>query len=107
MLLEDKRAPEALPHPEYLYGQTPDRADVQARLGICRFYENRPEEARRLMEAAVVDMPKDPSLLVHLAKLDVQEGRGAEAERWLRQVLKLDPSDTEALYNLVPALQLQ
>ena len=65
------------------------------------------EEARRLLEAAVQRLPDDPSLLIHLAKLDLQEGRPAEAEQWLRRVLKADPFDAEAGYTLVSALQLQ
>ena len=107
MLLEDKQAPEALPHLERLYRQAPDHPQVQARLGMCRFLQGRAEEARRLMEAAVVHLPDDPALLVDLAKLDLQEGRAAEAERRLRTVLAADPSDTEALYVLASALQFQ
>jgi tetratricopeptide (TPR) repeat protein len=107
MLLEDKRTPEALPHLERLNQQAPGHPQVQGLLGICRFFQNRPEEARQLMEAAVVHLPKDPSLLIHLAKLDLQQGRGADAEKLLLRVLKLDKSDTEALYNLASALQLQ
>jgi Tfp pilus assembly protein PilF len=74
---------------------------------MCRFLQGRPEEARRLMEAAVPHLPGDAALHVSLAKLDLQEGRGAEAERRLRTVLDADPSDTEALYVLASALQLQ
>jgi tetratricopeptide (TPR) repeat protein len=107
MLLEDKQAPEALPHLERLYRQAPDNPEVQARLGMCRFLQNQTEDARRLMEAAVVHLPNDASLLISLAKLDLQEGHGAEAEQRLRKVLQADPSDTEALYSLASALQLQ
>ncbi len=107
MLLDDKRAPEAIPHLEQLYKQEPDNPEVQARLGMCRFYENRPAEARRLMAAAAVHMPKDAALLITLAKLDLQEGRAAEAEARLRQVLAADRSDSEAWYNLSSALQFQ
>jgi len=107
MLLEDKRAPEAIPHLERLYRQAPDHPHVQARLGICRFFENRTDEARQLMEAAVVHLPKDPSLLIHLARLDLQERRADDAEKRLRTVLRADPSDTEALYTLTSVLQFQ
>jgi len=107
MLLEDKQAPEALPHLERLYRQAPNDPHVQARLGMCRFLQGRAEEARQLMEAAVVHLPRDPALIVHLAKLDLQEGRAAEAERWLRVILKTEASDTEALYVMVSALQVQ
>lgn len=107
MLLEDKRAPEALPHLERLYRQAPDNPEVMARLGMCRYYQNRTDEARRLMEAAVVHLPKDAALLTHLAKLDLQQGHGDAAEQRLRTVLQVDPSDTEALYTLVSVLQFQ
>ncbi len=59
------------------------------------------------MEAAVVHLPKDPSLLIHLARLDLQERRAADAEKRLRTVLETDPSDTEALYTLTSVLQFQ
>jgi tetratricopeptide (TPR) repeat protein len=107
MLLEDKQAPEALPHLERLYRQAPDRPDVQARLGMCYYLLNKTAEARRLMEAAVVHLPHDAVLLVYLAKLDLQEGRGAEAEQRLRHAIQIDRSDTEAPYLLATALQLQ
>ena len=107
MLLEDKQAPEALPHLERLMRQAPNDPMVQARMGMCRFLQGRTDEARRLMEGAVVHLPKDPALLVALASLDLQEGRGVEAERRLRTVLETDQSDTEALFVLSSALQLQ
>jgi Tfp pilus assembly protein PilF len=59
------------------------------------------------MEAALVHLPTDVSLLLHLAKLDLQEGHGAEAEQRLRKLLEVDRSDVEALYTLASALQLQ
>jgi tetratricopeptide (TPR) repeat protein len=107
IFLEDKQAPEALPHLERLYRQAPERADVRARLGMCRFLQGQTDEARRLLESAVPKLPNDPALLVYLAKLDIQDGRGPEAEARLRKVLKADPSDAEARYNLGAALRLQ
>jgi tetratricopeptide (TPR) repeat protein len=107
MLIEDKQVPEALPHLERLYDQQPEHPEVMARLGMCRYFQNQPEQARRLMEAALEHLPNDVSLLLHLAKLDLQEGRGAEAERRLRKLLEIDRSDIEALYTLASALQLQ
>lgn len=107
MLLEDKQAPEALPHLERLYKQAPDNAEVQARLGMCRFLQGQADEARRLMEAALVHLPHDPPLLVALANLHLQDGDGVLAEQRLRTVLADDPSDTEALFVLASALQLQ
>jgi tetratricopeptide (TPR) repeat protein len=107
MLLEDKQAPEALPHLERLRELAPDDPQVKARMGICLFLQGRGPEARVLMEEAVVHLPKDPALLVTLANLELQDGQPAKAEARLREVLAKDPSDTEALFVLVSALQVQ
>jgi tetratricopeptide (TPR) repeat protein len=107
MLLEDKQAPEALPHLERLMRQAPDDPRVQARMGMCRYLQGRTDEARQLMEGAAVHLPKDPALLVALASLDLQEGRALDAEKRLRQVLESDPSDTETLFVLASALRFQ
>ncbi|MCI0700617.1 MAG: tetratricopeptide repeat protein [Planctomycetia bacterium] len=106
MHLHDKQAPEAYPHLERLYKQAPNDPRVQARMGMCLFLMGRPE-ARQLMESAVIELPNDASLLIALATLDIQQGRGADAEHRLRIVLADDPADTEALFVLASALQLQ
>lgn len=107
MLLEDKQAPEALPHLERLLRQVPHDPQVQARMGICLFLQGNSSEARRFMELAVPHLPNDPALLVTLANLELQDGRPVEAEARLQTVLKSDRSDTEALFVLVSALQMQ
>jgi tetratricopeptide (TPR) repeat protein len=107
MLLEDKQAPEALPHLERLMRQAPDDPRVQARMGMCRYLQGRSDEARRLMEGAIAHLPKDPALHVALANLDLQEGRATQAEARLRFLLEAEPSDTEALFVLASALRFQ
>jgi tetratricopeptide (TPR) repeat protein len=107
MHLEDKQAPEALPHLERLMRQAGDDPRVQARMGMCLFLQGQREDARRLMSAAVEHLPDDAPLLIALANLDIQEERGADAEARLRRVLKADPSDTEALFVLASALRIQ
>jgi predicted Zn-dependent protease len=105
--LEKSDPPSALPHLERLSRQHPDRPEVLARLGQCRFLQGQTDEARRLLEAAVEKLPNDPSLLVCLGKLDLQENRSAEAEQWLRRAVKADPYDLEAQYTLATCLQSQ
>jgi tetratricopeptide (TPR) repeat protein len=107
MYMEDKQTPEAVAVLEPLYRERPDDPQVMARLGMCRFLEGQSEEARRLMEAALPAMPTDVGLLMSLAKLDLQDGRPADAEARLRVILKSDVSDTEARHQLVSALQQQ
>jgi type IV pilus assembly protein PilF len=107
VLLEDNQLPEALPHLERLYRQVPDDPLVQARLGMARYQQGQMDEARRLMEAAAARLSYDPALHIQLARLDLNEGRAEDAEKRLRDVLKADPSDTEALFALYQAVQAQ
>jgi tetratricopeptide (TPR) repeat protein len=107
ILLDENKAPEAVPHLERLRRQFPDRPDVMARLGHCRFLQGRLKEARCLLETAVKERPEDSPALLHLGKLELQEGRAAEAEQWLLRSLKLEPGDLVARYTLVTSLQVQ
>ena len=108
MLLEEKKVPEVAPHLEILERQAPERVEVKARLGMLRFLEGRSREARQLLEDVEPKLDKnDAAPVVYLARLDVQEGKGADAERRLRKVIALDPTETEARFVLVSALRLQ
>ena len=107
MYLDDKQPAEAIPHLELLRRQFPDRADVKARLGQCYYLQGKHTEARQLLEAAVIDLPDDTPLLLHLGKLDLHDDRAAKSEEWLRRALSKDPSDTDVRNVLVSALQAQ
>jgi Tfp pilus assembly protein PilF len=107
MCMEKSNPLEAQSHLDLLTIQFPDRPDVMARLGQCRFLQGNSEEARRLLEAAVEHMPNDAAVLVYLSRLEMQEGHPAKAESWLRHALEVDPTDAEARFSLVAALQSQ
>jgi tetratricopeptide (TPR) repeat protein len=107
LFLEKSNPPAALEHLEHLRGQFPDRPDIQARMGQCRLLQGKRKEARPLLEAAVEHLPNDAPLLISLAKLELDEERPAKAEQYLRRLLKVDPTDTEAQYVLVTSLRLQ
>lgn len=107
MYLADNKPHDAQPHLERLRQQAPNRADVMARLGQCRYLQGQNAEARRLLEAAVRELPDDQQLLLHLAKLDLQDGKATDAERRLRHIIKLDIAYSEAHYSLHSALQMQ
>jgi tetratricopeptide (TPR) repeat protein len=105
--LERSNPPAAIEHLEWLRKGFPDRPVVTARLGQCFYLEGEVEKARPLLEAAVENLPDDVLLLLTLAKLELQEDRPAEAERWLRHLLQVDPYDQEAEYALFTSLQTQ
>ena len=103
--LETAEIEEAAKNLELLTSQFPDRIDIKARLGQCRFMQGREDDARPLLEAAVKEMPDDPSLLLTLSKLDMVSHNWSQAERWLRHALELDPTDLESRFNLVSCLE--
>ncbi|MBY0228310.1 MAG: tetratricopeptide repeat protein, partial [Gemmataceae bacterium] len=107
LLLGEKETATAAGHLERLHKRHPRRAEVLARLGQCRYQQGETEEARRLLESAVERLPDDPLVLIHLAKLDLEEQMPAQAERWLRKLLALDPADAEGQFTLVKALRKQ
>jgi predicted Zn-dependent protease len=76
-----------------------------ARLGQCRFLQGLEKEARRLLEAAVVDLPEDPAVLLYLAKMDLQDEEPSRAEQRLLGLLRVDPFDTEGRYTLYLCLE--
>jgi tetratricopeptide (TPR) repeat protein len=53
LYLKRSNPPEAARHLEQLSRELPDRPEVMARLGQCRFLQGKHGEARRLLEAAV------------------------------------------------------
>ncbi|SRR5579883_549104 len=99
----------ALPILEELRKQYPDRPDVQARLGQCRFMQGDIDEARRLLEDSVKKLPKDSATLIYLAKIDIQATPPllTEAEGLLRRALDLDPTDVEIQHLLIRCLESQ
>jgi tetratricopeptide (TPR) repeat protein len=112
LLLDENKLDDAVPHLEMLYEKLPERGDVLARLGHARFLQGDLKEARRLMEEAEkilreAKLPDDAPLLLHLAQVEIQEDRPAEAEKWLRRAVKADPADVVVRYTLSTALQVQ
>jgi len=107
MLLEDNQPVEAATHLEYLRNLDPNRPEVSARLGQCRYLQGQHPEARRLLEAAVEKLPDDRYVLLYLARLDIEDRQPVRAEGRLRKLLDVDPSDTESRYILVTALKFQ
>lgn len=99
----------ALPHLELLSKRFPDRPDVRARLGQCRYLQGETEEACRLLEAAAAQLSDDGLACIHLGKIYMQATppRPAEAEIWIRRTLDLNATDTEAQRLLALCLESQ
>lgn len=99
----------ALSHLQRLQNENPNRPEVWARLGQCRFLQGHLDEARSLLEAAERQLPHDPAVLLHLAKLALQAEppQPEEAQVWLQRLLADDPTDITAEALLVTTLHAQ
>lgn len=91
---------EAVAH--YVYCLRADPNDPTALLGAarCWFDLGKPEEARRLLDAALERGDGDARLMAERGKLALHVGRPEEAEGWLRKALAADPNEMLAPYQL-------
>jgi tetratricopeptide (TPR) repeat protein len=97
----------ALPHVEYLAAKHPDWPEIQVDLAECRQLEGKFDEARRMLTEVVKAHPGHARALSLLGKVELQDGRPAAAEKWLRLANKADPSNLQTLHNLYNALRQQ
>ena len=86
--------------------QTPDLADVIARAGE-RLDAGEPEAARALLDPALRTHPGEPRLHLLLGRVQLVNGRVADAEESLRRALRLDPGLATAQRLLGNALALR
>ena len=107
--LHSRNAEAAEKHLAPLVKKSPDRPEVMARLGQCRFLQGDLDEARRLMEAAAQQMPDDLPLLTALGRLEMEAEppNPQRAEHWLRQAIKIDWTDPDCHVLLISCLQAQ
>jgi tetratricopeptide (TPR) repeat protein len=96
---------EALTHFEYLRGRGADALAVLLGLARCHRRKGEPDEARRLLDEAVAEHPPSRAVLRERGELELDAGRAAEAERWLRRALAVDPHDSLTCYGLSQALR--
>jgi predicted Zn-dependent protease len=96
---------EALPHYEWLEAREGWRVPVRLGAARCRRRLGQVEEARGSLEALLRERPNDPDVLAETGQLALDEGRSADAERWLRRAVELAPYDRKANYGLAQCLR--
>ncbi|HEX5273378.1 MAG TPA: tetratricopeptide repeat protein [Gemmataceae bacterium] len=107
MLLDDAKPAEAAPHLERLRHELPGRTGVLVSLAHCRAMEGDFAEARRLTDEVLARHPDDAEALLELGRLDLEEGRAADAEAALRHGLKVSPYRLPIRFSLWQSLQRQ
>jgi tetratricopeptide (TPR) repeat protein len=94
-------------HIRYLQSTRPQ--DINVRFASARylFLLGKEDEASELLDQIWAEVPKHLPTLLTRAKLELQRGRPAEAEKWCQRALEVNAYDTEAQFTLYRSLQAQ
>jgi tetratricopeptide (TPR) repeat protein len=98
---------EALPSLERAVARRPDDPEAGVALAQCLARLSRHDEARDLLDCLAGKHPSAGPVLLERGALEVQAGRPADAEPWLRKALAAMPNDYQANYSLAQCLRQQ
>jgi tetratricopeptide (TPR) repeat protein len=88
------------------YKLEPGNAGVMDTLGFALLKNNRPEDARKVLEKAAATLSKNPTVQYHLALAYKESGDKANAERVVQKALALgDFTDAAAARQLAAELK--
>jgi tetratricopeptide (TPR) repeat protein len=110
MLLADrlatrlKRYAEAIEHFEILRRRQPDKPVIAVGLARCRRLLGEGDKARRLLDEVLRAHPNYLEALAERGHLALEDGKPAEAERYLRPAAALPSPDRQVLHSLYQAL---
>lgn len=107
ILLDDGDPVKAQPHVERLLREHPDQPDVQRMAARYHLLRGNLDEARRLLDLALVAQPDNAVALCSRGQVELEANRPAEAEPWLRKALKIEPSFLDAHTALHTCLRQQ
>jgi tetratricopeptide (TPR) repeat protein len=106
-LLKIGRYEEAVQQFEILRHRQPHDADVLVNLALCHQLAGRNDEARVLLDAVLAEHPEDGAALRTRGQVALASGQLAEAEKWLRQAVRVLPYDLKAQVALWDCLRQQ
>lgn len=95
---------EALKQYEWLAERGPDRPSVRLGLARCHRKLARSEEAIKLLDGLLLDFPNHGEVLWERGDLELELGRPASAEPWLRKAAEQRPFDRRVQYALYRCL---
>ncbi len=91
---------EATEHAEFLYRHMPNDPRAQLVLALCRRAQAKPAEARALFDRVLAVRPDDVRALVGRSRIAMEEEQFEQAEKWLREAVRLAPRDRIAVKAL-------
>jgi tetratricopeptide (TPR) repeat protein len=105
LLVDKKRAAEALEHLEILRQHQPENPAVLVCYARCQHLLGKVQEATRLVDAVLKQDPRNARALGERGLLALEADQPTLAERLLRQAVDLDPSNGVLIYNLHHCLE--
>jgi tetratricopeptide (TPR) repeat protein len=106
-LEEDGQFDKALPHLEELRARDWPDPDLRPRLALALDRVNRGEEARALLDAVLAEDANHGLALRYRGKIELLAGNLPAAEKWLRNAVRVRPTDYRTRYDLVRCLRQQ
>jgi tetratricopeptide (TPR) repeat protein len=91
---------EALEQYEWLAARRPQQPEVRLGLARCLRLLGRAEEALRPLEALLANSRENGEALWERGQLELDRGRPADAEGWLRKAVPASPHDRRIAYSL-------
>ncbi len=95
---------ESLEQYEWLARRRPEQPEVQLGLARCRRRLGQTEDARHLLDVVLARASEDAEALWERGQVELDEGRAAEAEEWLRKAVRANPHDRRIAYSLSQCL---
>jgi tetratricopeptide (TPR) repeat protein len=105
LLLRQRQPSAAAEQFETVLDRAPDDIEAQVGLAAARIGQGRSAEAVGLLGPALEQSPPVAQALFLRGKIALEHEQPAQAERWLREAIRLAPTDPEALHQLVQALR--
>jgi tetratricopeptide (TPR) repeat protein len=104
ILQDNSRVKQASPHVAVLEKEHPEHPDVRLALGIRAAFEGKIDAARTWFLRCLEAEPNHSRALLQLGKLELQQEKAVEAEKWLSRAVELNPYDKYAHYALSECL---
>lgn len=105
--LRQRNLEAAAPHFEWVLERNPDDPEALLGLAECRIVGGHVADAVPLIDRVLARDPESNLAMALRGRADLESGDPAAAERWLRQAVRAEPADAEALHLLVLGLRAQ
>lgn len=106
-LVQVGRYSEAFGHLEILRRKHPEDLELLVADARCRHYLGQSAEAARLLDGALAADPRNGQALRERGRLELEAGRSAAAEPFLRRAVEVSPRDYQTVWALHDCLRQQ